>query len=75
MAALVVSLVLLLVGARRQHKVYEAETGEVGLLTVHRISDRQLVVDATFTGVERRGRRLYSVYDRSQPQGKRSCPT
>ena len=39
------------------------------------ISDAQLVIDATFSGVLRRGANLYSTYDRSEPAGRRACPT
>lgn len=66
---------LLLAGAVRTHQVYDQSTEEFGLLSFTRISDGALVVDATFSGVERRGSRLYSTYDRSEPRGKRTCPT
>ncbi|MCK5558719.1 MAG: hypothetical protein KAJ01_10085, partial [Candidatus Hydrogenedentes bacterium] len=60
------------------HKVYdaEAETDEWGgMRTFHKISERELVEDATFTGVVRKGNELQSTYDRSEPKGKRLCPT
>lgn len=69
------ALALLSVGALRVHKVYDAETGKFGLVTFHTIGEHQLVVDATFGGVVRRGIRLCSTYDRSRPRGKRTCPT
>ena len=65
------ALLFLLAGARRSFKVYERDAAEFGLAAFRRISDRQLVIDATFTGVVRRQARLYSTYDRSQPRGKR----
>ena len=76
-AALVlgVAAVLLLAGAARTHKIYDQSTEEFGLLSFTRISDGDLVVDATFSGVKRQGARLYTTYDRSAPRGKRSCPT
>lgn len=74
-AGLLVALALLLMGSMRTHKVYESDTKEFGLLTFHRISEFQMVVDATFHGVAREGDRLYTTYDRSQPRGKSACPT
>ncbi len=72
---LFVALALLVFGSLRKHKVYESDTEEFGLLTFHRISEFQMVVDATFRGVAREGDRLYTTYDRSQPRGKSACPT
>lgn len=76
-AALVmaVAVLLLLAGAARTHRVYDENTEEFGLLSFTRISDAELVIDATFSGVERKGDRFYSTYDRSEPRGKRACPT
>lgn len=74
-AGVVVALVLLVLGSIRTHKVYESDTEEFGLLTFYRISEFQMVVDATFHGVAREEDRLYSTYDRSQPRGKSACPT
>ncbi len=73
--ALIVALALLIVGSVRQHKVYEADAEEFGLVAFQRITDRQLVIDATFSGTLRKGLRLYSTYDRSKPRGKKACPT
>ncbi len=70
-----VAALLLAVGALRTYKVYDDSTEEFGLLSFTRISDAELVVDATFSGVEQRGERLYSTYDRSEPRGRRACPT
>jgi hypothetical protein len=39
------------------------------------ISEKDLIVDATSTGVERKDGELYSTYDRSAVRGKRKCPT
>lgn len=74
---LVVAVALLGAGAVCTYKVYDEddEFAEFGLLTFTKISDRQLAEDATFTGVVRVGVRLYSTYDRSQPRGKKACPT
>jgi len=74
-AVLLIALLLLGLGAARSHKVYDATTEEFGILAFTRIADRQLVEDATFSGVLRKGGRLYSQYDRAAPHGKRSCPT
>ena len=72
---LTVAVLFLLIGAARSYKVYDRNTETFGLLKFTRISDAELVIDATFSGVERKGERLYSTYDRSEPRGKRSCPT
>jgi hypothetical protein len=72
---LALALAFLWVGARREHKAYDSDDEGFGILTFRRISDRQLVMDATFGGVERRDGRLFSTYDRSAPGGKRACPT
>ncbi len=76
-AALLVSVavMLLLAGGLRTHKVYDDSGEEFGLLPFIHISDATLIVDATFSGVKRSGGRLYSTYDRSEPRGKRTCPT
>ncbi|MCX8037026.1 MAG: hypothetical protein N3D11_08265 [Candidatus Sumerlaeia bacterium] len=39
------------------------------------ISDRELVINATFTGITRIGETLFFTYDPSQPRGKQACPT
>lgn len=73
---LILAVVVLVAGARRSLKAYEADSEQVGILTFQRISERQLVEDSTFAGVIRKDGRLYSTYDRSQPrEGKRACPT
>jgi hypothetical protein len=69
------ALACLAAGVCRRHKVYAKDTGDVGLLRFRMISDAQLIVDATFTGVARRGGKLYSTYDRAGPRGKRMCPS
>lgn len=72
---LVVALVFLAVGAKREHKIYDAEVEEFGLLAFIKISDRALTIDTTFGGVTRKNGRLYSTYDRAAPRGKKACPT
>lgn len=74
-ALLILALALLLAGSFRTHRVYETDSGEFGILTFYRISELEMVVDATFHGVAREGGRLYTTYDRSQPRGKTACPT
>jgi hypothetical protein len=72
-----------------KHKVYDDDemAREFGMLTFQKISEAQLTIDATFSGTVRKAYpieqdgesrmipRLYSTYDRSQPRGKKSCPT
>ncbi|HOH28571.1 MAG TPA: hypothetical protein PLC40_02755, partial [Candidatus Hydrogenedentes bacterium] len=72
---LVMALLLLLAGGMRSYKVYDRSGEEFGLLTFTSVSDLDLVIDATFSGVERKGDRLYTTYDRSEPRSKRACPT
>jgi len=74
-AAVLAAVVLLGLGLRRNHKIYEPDAGQVGLAAFTFIGERQLVIDTTFSGVQRRGHRLVSTYDRSAPRGKRTCPT
>ena len=69
------ALVLIGLGLARAHKVYVADSEEYGIRVFERIPDRQLVVDATFSGVLRREGRLFSTYDRSRVRGKQTCPT
>jgi hypothetical protein len=75
--ALAAALVLLGAGLRRQHALYDAGTAEFGIDQVAtNISERAMVIDATFGGVERRANGLlYSTYDRTVPKTKQSCPT
>ena len=73
--ALIGALALLIVANVQVHKVYDADAEEWGLVAFVKISERELVEDATFTGVVRRADKLYSTYDRAAPRGKRRCPT
>ena len=73
--ALLIAVAFLIIGNLRVHKVYDADTEQFGIQAFHKISERQLVEDATFSGVLRKGLKLYSTYDRSQAGGKRACPT
>lgn len=70
-----VAALLLIIGGLRTHKIYDSSTEEFGLLSFTRISDADMVIDTTFSGIEKKKDRLYTTYDRSQPRGKRSCPT
>ena len=74
-AALILSFVFLLLGSRLTHKIYEEDTDGFGIMAFIRISERQLVEDATFSGVIRQEGKLFSTYDRMQPRGKKACPT
>jgi len=76
-ALLLAALVMLGVGAARTHKIFDEKDAfaDFGMVTFARISDRELVEDATFTGVMQKDGKLYSTYDRSAPRGKRMCPT
>lgn len=73
--ALAIAFGFVLAGAARTHRAYTQDGDTFGLLTFDKVSERQLVVDSTFTGVERRNGRLFSTYDRTVERGKRACPT
>ncbi len=72
---LLAALALMTAGSLRSYKVYDADADEFGILTFHRVSDRLIVIDATFRGVLVKGERLYTTDDRSQARGKKACPT
>jgi hypothetical protein len=72
---LAVAVALLVASAARRHAVYDRDAAEFGIELATNVSERVLVADTTFRGVELRDGRLYSTYDRSQPVGKRACPT
>ena len=64
-------------GLSRSHTVYDKGAAEFGIDDPIRITEKQLNADATFSGVEssRTSGKMLSTYDRSQPPGKRACPT
>lgn len=72
---LIVALVFLTAGMMREHKVYDPASSDFGVMTFDRISDLDLVVDTTFSGVMLHEGKLISTYDRTADRGKRSCPT
>jgi hypothetical protein len=76
---LALSATLLFLGQRTTHDVRLMDAQELaellGVEPFDTISDRQLLIDATFTGVVRRDGWLYSTYDRTAPPMKRACPT
>ena len=72
---LVVAVGLLTYGFMHSHKVYDKDTESFGIVSFVRISEADMIVDATFSGVTRRDDRLFSTYDRTETRGKRACPT
>jgi len=74
-AAILLSLFLLVAGSVKSHKVYEPGEDEFGMQLFHKVGDRALVIDATFQGVDRIDGKLVTTYDRSTGGGKRACPT
>lgn len=73
---LLAALALMAFGATRRHKVWDAKPDEFGVETYAKISERQLVEDATFSGTIRKAGKLVATYDRtSKDAGKRACPT
>jgi hypothetical protein len=74
---LLVAVAMLTVGAMRTHTVYDDDevAAEFGIFTPQTISEAEMVIDTTFTGVTYRDGRLFSTYDRTEKGGKRACPT
>lgn len=68
---LLVSLAFLAIGLLRTLKVHDLDTE----LFYHRIPERVIVIDATFSGIVRKDGKLYSTYDRSLNLGRQACPT
>ncbi len=73
------SVAMICFGSSRTREIRVQNADELAeLLDLHpfeEISDFQLTIDATFTGVEYRDGALYSTYDRAAPPTKRLCPT
>jgi hypothetical protein len=82
-ALLVAGCALVASGFLIKHKVYDqADSGfdlaEFGLadLSPHRlVLEKDLLRDATFTGVIRKEGKLTTTYDRAASRGKATCPT
>ena len=82
---LVGAVALILVGAGQKYKVclFQSEEDEAWADDEfdipppwERLTENQLVFDATFSGVTVRDGRLHSTYDRSVVStGRRACPT
>jgi hypothetical protein len=77
LAILALSIVLLGFGLVREFPVYEEDAGEEDLAFYEPVSEVALTEDATFSGVfvSKKTGRLISNYDRSQPHGRKACPT
>lgn len=69
------AIILIIIGSLISYKVYDKETKDFGIISFYKIKDMQLVIDSTFSGTIKKGDKLYSTYDRSQPAGRRACPT
>ncbi|MEW6072874.1 MAG: hypothetical protein AB1726_09835 [Planctomycetota bacterium] len=74
------SAAMIVIGSSRTRQIRVENADELaelmaGIAPYEEIGERELLIDATFTGVVRRDGFLYSTYDRSQPLGKRACPT
>jgi hypothetical protein len=75
-ALLIFSLSLLLAAVFQTYKVYDTGMNTFGIPTFYRVGERQITIDATFHGVERKDDGyLYTTYDRLADTGKRACPT
>ena len=75
--ALLAFALLLLVGAGfKTYKVYDSGINAYGIPMFYRVGERQITIDATFHGVDRKDDgNLYTTYDRLADTGKRPCPT
>jgi len=69
--ALLCALFFLFRGLWVRHKVFQ----ERDAVVYYQVGDLGLIIDATFSGVERHDDRLISTYDRAQGAGRRACPT
>lgn len=77
-ALLLAAIALLVYGVRLTRKVYEDDevAAEFGIYTFEHVPERNLVIDATFSGCVKKDGKLFTTYDRSEPlRGKRACPT
>lgn len=74
-AVLVASLMFLGIGSVRTFKAYDKSSDDFGVMIFTKVTEKQLNIDATFGGVERRDGKLYSTYNRLESHGKRACPT
>ena len=74
-ALLIASLLLICLGSGRSFKVYENTTDDWGIATFTRVHEAELIVDSTFSGIERKAGKLYTTYNRLEQGGKRACPT
>ena len=83
---LVAAALCVVVGASRLHAVYPKAESDNESIAATNITERQLIIDATFSGVKREGERLISTYarpgdkedgkaDGKEDDGKRACPT
>jgi len=76
---LTASILFLIWGFVRGHEVYDLADevdAAIGLVSTSTISERQLVIDSTFSGVQRKEGELWSTYDRTAERtGKQACPT
>ena len=74
-ALLAAALAMLLGAGFKTYRVYDPTIDDFGIPTFLRVSERQMTIDATFHGVDRRDGRLITTYDRLAGPGKRPCPT
>jgi len=89
-AVALAAIALLILGSRRHYAVRYDKPPDLSNIAIggppsaqmpqaktvtQDIGDRDLVENATFTGVTRVGDSLYFTYDPSEPRGKQACPT
>lgn len=79
-AGLAAAIALLALGAAAKRDVFilnaESIGKEFGLPPpFESLSDLQVVIDSTFTGIVRKDGKLHSTYDRAMVLTKRACPT
>jgi hypothetical protein len=74
-ALLAAALVMLIGAGFKTYRVYDPTIDDFGIPTFLWVSERQMTIDATFHGVDRRDGRLITTYDHLAGPGKRPCPT
>ena len=74
---ILLSVGMIAVALNRSVPVYDEDVAEDDFAIYDDISEIDLTRDATFGGVIRSAStgRLITTYDRSQPVGRRACPT
>lgn len=76
-AVLLISIGLMTGAGMRKFRAYREDVPAEEIVFYDKVLEPSLVEDSTFAGVRRSEitGRLISTYDRTQPKGRRACPT